>query len=115
MLDQPTGPFYPEDTPEGEEPKMRHEDDRAIVASIFELLREVADELDGSLQIIVCDHARFDEAWFDGAMVENWRDGRGLVPTDWEDAPPSDSGDGVEGSRSAASVERPQNALGGGR
>jgi hypothetical protein len=90
ILDQPTGPFYPEDTPEGEEPQMRHEDDRVIVASIFGLLREVVDDLDGSLQVVVCDHARFDEPWFDQALVENWRDGQGLIPADWEDDPPSD-------------------------
>ncbi len=85
LLDHPTGPFYPEDPPEGEEPQLRHEDDRAIVASIFELLRDVADELGGALQIIVCDHARLDEPWFEQAIVENWRDGRGLVPTGWEE------------------------------
>ncbi len=85
LLDQPTGPFYPDDTPDGQEPRLRHEDDRAIVASIFELLREVAQELDGSLQILVVDHARLGEDWFESATVENWRDGRGLVPDGWED------------------------------
>jgi hypothetical protein len=84
LLDQPTGPFYPEDVPEGEEPQLRHEDDRAIVTSIFELLRDVADELAGSLQIIVCDHARLTEPWFQSAIVEDWRDGVGLVPEEWE-------------------------------
>ena len=61
MLDQPTGPFYPEDVPEGEEPRLSREDDRAIVTSLFKLLSDVADELAGSLQIIVCDHARLAE------------------------------------------------------
>ena len=85
LLDHPTGPFYPEDTPEGIEPQLRREDDRAIVASIFELLRSVAEDLNGTLQIIVCDHARLDEPWFERATVENWRDGRGLIPTGWEE------------------------------
>ncbi len=85
LLDHPTGPFYPDDRPEGEEPQLRHEDDRAIVAAMFDLLREVADDLDGALQIIVCDHARFAEPWFDRVMVENWRDGRGLIPGGWEE------------------------------
>jgi hypothetical protein len=85
LFDHPTGPFYPDDRPEGEEPQLRHEDDRAIVAAMFDLLREVADDLDGALQIIVCDHARFTEPWFDRAMVENWRDGRGLIPDGWEE------------------------------
>lgn len=84
VLDHPTGPFYPDDLPEGQEPKLRHEDDRAIVAGMFELLRDVADELGDSLQIIVFDHARLDESWFAKATVEDWRDGRGLIPPDWE-------------------------------
>lgn len=86
LLDHPTGPFYPDDTPENVEPQLRHEDDRAIVASIFELIRRVAEEQGGALQIIVCDHARLDEPWFNDATVENWRDGRGLVPPDWDEA-----------------------------
>jgi hypothetical protein len=88
MLDHPTGPFYPDDTPDGQEPVLRHEDDRTIVASIFEMLRDVAEKLDGSLQIIVCDHARFPDDWFADALVEDWREGRGLVPSDWEDEIP---------------------------
>jgi hypothetical protein len=57
---------------------------------MFALLRDVADELNEALQIIVCDHARFDEPWFETAEVENWRDGRGLIPVGWdpEDAQP---------------------------
>jgi hypothetical protein len=88
MLDHPTGPFYPDDTPDNEEPVLRHEDDRTIVASIFEMLRDVAEKLGGSLQIIVCDHARFSDDWFAEALVEDWREGRGLVPSDWEDETP---------------------------
>jgi hypothetical protein len=85
LLDHPTGPFYPEDTPEGEEPQLLKESDRAIVATIFELLRSVADDLDGDLQILVCDHARLDEPWFEAAVVEDWREGRGLIPDGWDD------------------------------
>jgi hypothetical protein len=81
LLDHPTGPFYPEDTPEGEEPQLREEGDRAIVATIFELLRSVAVDLNGDLQILVCDHARLDEPWFEPAVVEDWREGRGPSPT----------------------------------
>jgi hypothetical protein len=92
LLDHPTGPFYPEDTPEGEEPQLRKESDRAIVASIFELLHSVADDLGGDLQILVCDHARLDEPWFHRAVVEDWREGRGLIPAGWDEdnTPPAE-------------------------
>ncbi len=84
MLDNPTGPFYPDDVPIGEEPQLAEESDQAIVASMFALIRSVADDLDGALQILVTDHAKFyGEPWFDRALVEDWRHGRGLIPDKW--------------------------------
>ena len=86
LLDQPTGPFYPEDVREGEEPELRSESDREVVAAIFRLIHDVVSDLDGELQVIVCDHARLDgEEWFAEAVVEDWRDGRGLIPDGWDD------------------------------
>lgn len=84
MLDQPTGPFYPDDVPVGEEPQLADESDQAIVNSMFALVRSVANDLDGALQILVTDHAKFyGEPWFDEALVEDWRYGRGLIPDEW--------------------------------
>jgi hypothetical protein len=84
MLDHPTGPFYPEDVPIGEEPQLADESDQVIVESIFALIRSVADDLDGALQILVTDHAKFyGERWFEQALVEDWRHGRGLIPAEW--------------------------------
>jgi predicted nucleic acid-binding Zn-ribbon protein len=85
ILDQPTGPFYPEEVPEGEEPQLTQESDRTIVAEIFHLIRSVAEDLDGALQILVTDHATFyGEDWFDSALVEDWRYGKGLIPDEWD-------------------------------
>jgi hypothetical protein len=84
MLDQPTGPFYPDDVPVGEEPQLEKESDQIVVDSIFALIRSVADDLDGDLQILVTDHATFHgEPWFDDALLEDWRHGRGLIPDEW--------------------------------
>jgi hypothetical protein len=84
LLDQPTGPFYPDNVPSGEEPQLEDESDQAIVHSMFALVRSVADELDGALQILVTDHAKFyGEPWFDEALVEDWRHGHGLIPDEW--------------------------------
>jgi hypothetical protein len=86
ILDHPTGPFYPEEVPAGEEPQLTRESDRAVVAEIFGLIRSVAEDLDGALQILVCDHATFHgEQWFDDALVEDWRHGKGLIPSDWDE------------------------------
>jgi hypothetical protein len=84
ILDHPTGPFYPEDVPIGEEPQLADESDEAVVGSMFALIRSVADDLDGALQILITDHAKFyGESWFDEALVEDWRHGRGLIPDEW--------------------------------
>ncbi len=53
---------------------------------MFGLIRTVADELDGTLEILVTDHAKFyGEPWFDQALVEDWRHGHGLIPDEWLD------------------------------
>jgi hypothetical protein len=84
LLDQPTGPFYPDIVPVGEEPQLERESDQAAVDAIFALIQSVADDLDGALQILVTDHAKFyGEDWFDLALVEDWRHGQGLIPDDW--------------------------------
>ncbi|MER0478591.1 DUF3732 domain-containing protein [Streptomyces sp. Edi2] len=84
MLDQPTQAFFPE--------KIRdattvEDADWAAVTTYFKLLHDVAQEADGGLQIIVCDHANLPDKWFQDAVVENWRpqDGqrRALIPADW--------------------------------
>jgi hypothetical protein len=49
---------------------------------------DVVEQLRGSLQVIVLDHADFkNEAWFQDAVVERWRSGDKLIPATWLDAP----------------------------
>jgi hypothetical protein len=86
LLDQPTQAFFPtnkRDAPERTLGDLRDED-REQVGRIFDLLRTTIQDLEGAMQIIVMDHAEFDEDWFDEAVRNNrWRGGRGLVPTEW--------------------------------
>jgi hypothetical protein len=51
--------------------------------SNYELMRDVTEELAPDFQIIVCDHANLAEDWFQASIVENWRDGRKLIPAEW--------------------------------
>lgn len=82
MLDQPTQAFFPEEIADATE----HEDaDWDAVRRQFELMRDVVDSLDGSLQVIVCDHANLNDAWFQDSLVENWRQGLALIPAGWLD------------------------------
>lgn len=79
VLDQPTQAFFPSD----QATEQASDQDRQDALAQFVLVRDVADQLDGQLQIIVLDHADFDEAWFDDAVVERWRDGNALIPRSW--------------------------------
>jgi Protein of unknown function (DUF3732) len=81
IFDQPSQPYYPQDVADAEQADVA-DADRAAVARMFELMRDVADGLDG-FQVIVCDHANLPDDWFQDAVVENWRGGTKLVPTDW--------------------------------
>jgi len=80
MLDQPTQAFFPEEIVDATE---YIDADWEAVRRQFILLRDVAADLDGALQIIVCDHANLSESWFQDAIVDNWRNGVALIPTNW--------------------------------
>lgn len=82
MLDQPTQAYYPSDV-EQQEGVPEGENDRAAVRRMFELMRDVVQELAPGLQIIVCDHANLPEKWFQDSVCHNWRDGRKLIPDEW--------------------------------
>lgn len=86
VLDQPTQAFFPSD----QTTEQASDRDRQDALAQFELLRDVAEQLDTRLQIIVLDHADFDEPWFDDAVIERWRDGTALIPSSWYEAKSSD-------------------------
>jgi len=79
VLDQPTQAFFPSQQAHDE----ASDEDRIDARAQFELLRDVAAALENRLQIIVLDHADFDDRWFQDAVVEKWRDGRALIPYAW--------------------------------
>jgi hypothetical protein len=86
LLDQPTQAFFPSEKRDDRDRKLSdmRDEDQAQVHRIFDLLRDTVDDLAGQLQVIVMDHAEMDEPWFTQAVgVNNWRDGRGLVPRNW--------------------------------
>lgn len=86
LLDQPTQAFYPSEKAKQADRNLddMNDQDQEQVHKIFELLRDTVKELDGSLQVIVLDHAEIPEPWFEDAVGDNnWRNGDALVPADW--------------------------------
>jgi hypothetical protein len=79
VLDQPTQAFFPSERPAHE----MDDQDRADALAQFTLVRDVVLGLENSLQVLVLDHADFDEEWFQAAVREHWRDGNALIPESW--------------------------------
>ncbi|HYZ13045.1 MAG TPA: DUF3732 domain-containing protein [Actinomycetota bacterium] len=87
MLDQPTQAFYPPDVTDVATEDLS-DDDRRSVEAMFALMNDLVGELSPALQIVVTDHANLPAAWFQDSLVEVWRGGSKLVPTQWLDANP---------------------------
>lgn len=80
MLDQPSQAFFPEEVPDG---SQIEDADWEAVRRQFTLLRDVVADLEGELQVVVCDHANLLDSWFQECLIDNWRGGVALVPSDW--------------------------------
>ncbi|MGI5178703.1 DUF3732 domain-containing protein [Dactylosporangium sp. CA-152071] len=80
MLDQPTQAFFPEEVSDASEVE---DADWEAVRRMFQLLLNFVSATEGRMQIIVCDHANLADDWFQDALVDNWRGGRALIPSDW--------------------------------
>lgn len=92
MIDQPSKAHFQSDLPlEGEDP------DRETVRNMFRLFANYAQQHEGEFQLIVVDHANYDDRWFQGAVQHEWRGGRVLVPEDWP-LPPDSVSDPDPGS-----------------
>ena len=63
------------------------EDDRLAVSRMLKLVFDVvtATSAGGApgMQVIITEHADINEAWFQDAVAERWRQGKKLVPDDW--------------------------------
>jgi len=86
FLDQPSQVYFPED-----EDWQRQEngtvglgEDRQKVERMYRLAYDVVQELNGEFQIIITDHANINQQWFQESVVERWREGSKLIPTEWD-------------------------------
>ncbi len=91
VYDQPSQVYFPRrlaERPadaEGSESPELSDEDAAAVRKVFQVMSDVVAQSEGRLQVIVLDHAA-DTVWSGISMVhlvEEWRDGRKLVPPEW--------------------------------
>lgn len=84
FIDQPSQVYFPEDKADAEgESVGRSDEDRKSVIRMFQLIIDVVKELDPDFQVIVTDHARFNDKWFEERIRERWRNGNALIPREW--------------------------------
>lgn len=80
--------FSPDTVPGNGVTQERIDADRQAVKRLFGLIFDVIESLDGKFQVLITDHPDFsDDARFQGALRERWRNGLKLVPDDWPRAP----------------------------
>ncbi|TDP74068.1 DUF3732 domain-containing protein [Roseateles toxinivorans] len=85
LLDQLSQAHFSPDAVPGEGVTQEKIDaDRKAVKRLFGLIFDVVAGLEGKFQVIITDHPDFsDDARFQNALRERWRDGLKLVPEDW--------------------------------
>lgn len=83
FLDQPSQAYYGGEAASPEYGQWRGDTDNGAVRQLLTLLADFCERMDGRMQIIVTDHAWFPDTWFQDALVEEWRDGRKLLPAEW--------------------------------
>jgi len=85
FLDQPSQVYYPADRDETLQGSIEQmtDDDRAAVSRMYDLILDVVSDLNPRLQVIITDHADLTDARFQSAVIERWRGGRALVPSNW--------------------------------
>lgn len=86
FIDQPSQVYFPEDEDwqQQEGGMVSVGEDRQKVAYMYRLAHQVVELLGGQFQVIVTDHANINEPWFQDCIVERWREGRKLVPSEWD-------------------------------
>lgn len=77
FLDQPSQVYFPS--------KDKEEDtDWNMVGKIYDFIYKQVNSLSSQLQVIVVDHANLiDNKNFESSIIENWHDGKKLIPIDW--------------------------------
>ena len=87
VYDQPSQAYFPrrdKGADDKGEPEWRDEDVVAV-RKVFQAISDDVRQVEGRLQVIVLDHAD-EDVWGDIEsiyLVENWREGRKLVPDNW--------------------------------
>lgn len=86
FIDQPSQVYFPEDEDwqQQENGTSGIGEDRQKVERMYKLAYDVSEKLGGQFQIIITDHVNINQQWFQDCVVERWREGRKLIPAEWD-------------------------------
>ncbi len=86
FIDQPSQVYFPEDEDwqQQENGTEGIGEDREKVRRMDQLVHDFVQDLNGEFQVIVTDHANINESWFQDCVIERWREGRKLIPPEWD-------------------------------
>jgi hypothetical protein len=84
IFDQPSQAHYPAERDEDGKLDPLDDKDRQAVHALFELMHHACQEIGEGFQLIVLDHVKMSDDWFQAGMVEEWRRGNFLVPPEWD-------------------------------
>lgn len=79
-IDQPSQVYFPPDVDHAE---VDDDDDREALERMMRVIQTEVERHGGDLQVLVVDHADIAADWFQDAVVEKWRGGKALVPSEW--------------------------------
>lgn len=83
VLDQPSQVYYPPEKDDNPDLSTFQSADEIAVKQMFDFMFNVVESLEGKFQVIVTDHASLKYSKFEDSIVEIWRDGVKLIPSDW--------------------------------
>ena len=86
FLDQPSQVYFPPEKDDEGSMNRVEEGDQERVIRMFRIIFDAVEALAPGFQVIVTEHANIDKSWFQNSIVETWREGKKLVPSDWEEA-----------------------------
>lgn len=82
IFDQPTQVHYPSGYMDENGVKLKSDDELAD-EKMFNFIYKIVEKLSPDLQVIITDHANFNNNYFQESIIEEWRGGNKLVPLDW--------------------------------
>ncbi|MNL02558.1 hypothetical protein D3C87_1230680 [compost metagenome] len=84
VLDQPSQVYYPPDKYDDKGSLALVKDaDKEALERMYKFIFNFVESQKGKFQVILLDHANPDDKEFRSYIVEEWRDGKALIPSDW--------------------------------